>query len=214
MPILGRDCSARLDTHPVSTRRILGVRLAIPLVLIVATLVQFRYGILQRDRDGRGGLLEAQTDPTADLYGWDQVARRMNQLGLLDDPDTFVFTHYWYQSAHLAHALGLGHAVLCYNFDDPRGFAFWSRPGDWVGRDGILVVIGEHEAMARYYRRWFSHVELVADFWVERCAKPVRRIALYRCAAQRLAYPFAFDRAVQIARSPVGDGIEIERRSR
>ena len=163
---------------------------------------EYRYGWLQRDGRGGWGLVDTRTDPTLDLYGWDQVADRIKQLGLLDDPRTFVFTSYWYQSAHLAHALGRERPVLCYNADDPRGFAFWSRPEEWIGRDGILVVVGEIESWPRYFRRWFGSVEPVSDFWVERNGKPVRRIQLYRCLQQRVAFPFAMDRAERLARSP------------
>ena len=34
----------------------------------------------------RWGILDARTDPTLDLYGWDQVAERIRQLGLVEDP--------------------------------------------------------------------------------------------------------------------------------
>jgi dolichyl-phosphate-mannose-protein mannosyltransferase len=214
LPILGRNWSARLEKRPELTRRILAVCAAFSLVFLAFTIVEFRFGMLQRGHDGRGGLIEGRNDPTLDLYGWDQVAGRIKQLGLIDKPDTFVFTRYWYQSAQLAYALGREHAVLCYNADDPRGFAFWSRPEDWVGRDGILVVVGEPDAQSRYFGRWFTHVEMVSDFWVERCGKPVRRIGLYRCVQQRVAYPFALDRALQLARSPVPGDVDRERRSR
>ena len=36
-------------------------------------------------------------------------------------------------------------------------------------------MIGEIEAWPRYFGRWFSSVEPVSDFWVERNGKPVRR---------------------------------------
>jgi hypothetical protein len=163
-------------------------------------------GWLQRGRDGGWGLVDARTDPTLDLYGWNEVAARIKQLGLVDDPATFVFSHYWYQSAQLAYALGPQHPVVCYNEDDPRGFAFWSQPDDWVGRDAILVIVGEPDALPRprYFARWFEHVEPVAEFWVERQGKPVRRIELHRCARQRLAFPFALDRREQLAQSATG----------
>ena len=63
------------------------------------TIVEYRYGILQRDRDGRGGLIDAARDPTLDLYGWDQVAREIHSRGLVENPGTFLFTRFWYQSA-------------------------------------------------------------------------------------------------------------------
>src|SRR5207249_2284245 len=109
---------------------------------------------------------------------------------------------YWYQSAQMAYALGGTRPVLCYNAEDPRGFAFWSRPEDWVGRDGVLVLFGnEAEAVARIFSRWFAQVEPVSDFWVERGGKPVRRVRLYRCVQQRHPFPFGLDRPERIAQS-------------
>ena len=160
------------------------------MLFLAFTITEYRFGMLQRGRDGHDGLIDASRDPTLDLYGWDQVADEIQKRRLVENPGTFLFTHFWYQSAQLAHSLGGKHPVLCYNADDPRGFAFWSKPDDWVDHDGILVVVGEHEPWARYYRRWFTQVDPVSDFWVERYGKPVRRIAIYRCTRQRVAYPF------------------------
>jgi hypothetical protein len=167
--------------------------------LIGLTLFEYRTGWFQRG-NSRVGLLDARSDPTLDLYGWDQVATRIRGLGLIDDPRTFVFTRYWYQSAQLAYALEGSRPVLCYNSEDPRGFALWSRPEDGVGRDGVLVLVGsEAEPVARYFGRWFTDVIPVADFWVERSGKPVRRIQLCRCVGQRIAFPFGLEHSEPIA---------------
>jgi hypothetical protein len=202
LPILGRQWSARLESRPVPTRRFLAGCAGFSLVFLSLTIIEFRYGWLERGRDAGWGLVDARTDPTLDLYGWDQVATRIKQLGLVNDPNTFVFTRYWYQSAQLAYAMGPDHPVLCYNADDPRGFAFWSRPEEWIGRDGILVVVGEPDAQPRFFGRWFTTVVPITDFWVERNGKPVRRIELHRCIRQRVAYPFALDRDPQLALLP------------
>jgi hypothetical protein len=199
-PILGSKWATRLEQHPKSTRGLLSACGAFSIAILAFAIGEYRYGWLQRDGQGGWGLVDTRTDPTLDLYGWDQVADRIKQLGLVDDPRTFVFTSYWYQSAHLAHALGCNHEVLCYNADDPRGFAFWSRPDEWIGRDGILVVVGEIQSWPRYFARWFAAVEPVSDFFV---------IQLYRCRQQRLAFPFAMDRALRLARKPIkGDGTQ------
>jgi Dolichyl-phosphate-mannose-protein mannosyltransferase len=200
-PLLGSKWAARLAERPESTRRLLSAYVGFSLLILAVAIGQYRYGWLQRDEKGGWGLVDNRTDPTLDMYGWDKVADRIKQLGLLDDPRTFVFTSYWYQSAHLAHALGGTRDVLCYNSDDPRGFAFWSRPDEWIGRDGILVVVGEIETWPRYFRRWFGSVEPISDFWVERNGKPVRRIQLYRCRQQQLAFPFSMEQTERIAGS-------------
>jgi 4-amino-4-deoxy-L-arabinose transferase-like glycosyltransferase len=199
-PLLGRQWKLRLDARPRRARRLLAACVAFSLVLLAATIVQFHYGLLQRNRGHGWGVLDARSDPTLDLYGWEQVTDHMRKLRLLDDPRTFVFARYWYQSAQLAYALKGKHAVLCYNADDPRGFAFWSRPRDWVGRDGVMVTVGEPVGLDRYYVRWFTRIEQVADFWVERRGKPVRRIGLYRCTQQRVAYPYSLDPSERLAR--------------
>ncbi len=199
-PILGHGWAVRLENRPEKTRKLLFAAAGVSIVLIGVALTEYRYGWLQRGTNGGWGLVDTRTDPTLDLYGWDQVADRIEQLGLIDHPGSFVFSRYWYQSAQLAYALDKKCPVLCYNADDPRGFAFWSQPQESVGRDGILVVVGDPDAQARYYGRWFTHVERVADFWVERHGKPVRRITLYRCDQQRVAYPYGIDRAEMLAR--------------
>ena len=104
-PILGSKWAQRLEKRPNSTRRCLPRRRLFP---ARAGPRRGRISLWLAPRDGRGGwgLVDTRTDPTLDLYGWDQVADRIKQLGLLDDPKTFVFTSYWYQSAHFAHELG------------------------------------------------------------------------------------------------------------
>jgi hypothetical protein len=208
-PLLGQRWCGMVTTNPERTPRLLAGGAVWSCVVLAAALFQFHTGWFQHGEKGGFGIVDMQTDPTVDLYGWDQVAGRMKTLGLLDDPRTFVFTRYWYQSAQIAYALGTERPALCYNADDPRGFAFWSRPQDWVGRDGILITVNEPDNLdtrthgeAPYYARWFEHVEHVTDFWVERGGKPVRRVGLYRCVNQRLAYPFALDREERLAQLP------------
>ena len=199
-PILGRNWAARWERDPRPSRR-LAPYACLSLSLVLLTLVEFRTGWFQRGGGSSLGLLEARNDPTLDLYGWDQVADRIRRLGLVDDPRGFVFTRYWYQSAQIAYAMGNDRPVLCYNTEDSRGFAFWSRPEDWVGRDAVLVLVGDEPiAVARYFARWFTQVEPASEFWVERGGKPVRRIRLYRCAQQRVAFPFGLEHAVPVAR--------------
>jgi Dolichyl-phosphate-mannose-protein mannosyltransferase len=202
-PVLGRNWSRRLVDQPAPSFRLMAACAGFSVLFLAFTVVEHRYGWVQRDRDGRWGLVDVRTDPTIDLYGWDEVAARIKELGVLDDPNTFVFTRYWYQSAQVAYALGPAHQVLCYNADDPRGFAFWSKPQDWVGRDAILVTVGQPDGQERYFARWFAHVEPVKRFWVERGGKPVRRVELFRCTRQRVAFPFSYDRGERLARLPV-----------
>ena len=199
-PILGRAWTERLESRPEAGRRRLALYAGLWLTLVSLTLVEFRTGLFQRSEATPWGILSERTDPTLDFYGWDQVAERLRRLNLIDDPGTFLFTRYWYQSAQLSYALDGRQPALCYNSDDPRGFAFWSCPEDWIGHDGILILVGDEPGViARYFRRWFPRVEEASEFWVERNGKPVRRIRLFKCSRQRTPYPFALDRESRLA---------------
>ena len=101
----------------------------------------------------RGRAPAIKADPTVDMVGWDQVGDELRRRGLVDDPATFLFTRNWFTQR----PSGLRHPrervpVLCYNHKDARSFAFWSRPEDWVGRDGILVSFDEARVRARLLR--------------------------------------------------------------
>ena len=149
-PVLGLSWHRHLVRRPAPASRWLAIAVVFPIVILGLTILEHHTGCFQRGGNLRWGLIDARTDPTADLYGWDEVALRLEQLGVLDDPNTFLFTRAWYQSAQLAHAIRLKLPVLCYNIDDPRGFAFWSKPGQWVGRDAILLLINDE------FTRWRS----------------------------------------------------------
>ena len=163
-----------------------------PVAMLGLTVLEHHTGCFQRGGSLRWGLFDARTDPTGDLYGWEQVADRLEKLGVLDDPGTFLFTRTWYQSAQVAHAIRLKRPVLCYNIDDPRGFAFWSKPAQWVGHDGILLMINDELIPVTFYRRWFEDLVPLADFTIERGGRPFRRVQAFRLVHQLAAFPFDF----------------------
>jgi hypothetical protein len=191
-PALGRQWNVRIAASPVATRRWLTAGGAFTLLLLAVTLLEHRTGFLQRGGGAWWGILDARTDPTGDMYGWDEVADQLHKRGILDDPDSFLFTRTWYQSAQVAHATHGKRPVLCYNIDDPRGFAFWSKPAEWVGRNGIYLLINEEFVPATFYRRWFRDRAELADFWIERGGRPFRHVRAIKFRDQFAAFPFDF----------------------
>lgn len=191
-PMLGRSIAVRAVERPRRTRRRLLLAGAFPLVLAALVVGHSRYGWLQRGEEGGFGVVTMETDPTADGYGWGQVADRLDRLGLLDDPRVFLFTRTWFNSAHLARATAMRRPVVCYNLDDPRGFAFWSEPEQWVGLDGVLIMVNEDYTPFTSYLRWFESCEALDDFWVERAGKPIRRVRIFRLNNQVAALPYQY----------------------
>lgn len=191
-PSLGLLWQTQLEDRPRRTRRALALAGLFPAFMLCLTILEFHTGCLQRGGSSSWGVLDVRADPTADLYGWDQVADRLQALGILDDPNTFLFTRTWYQSAQVAHATRLRRPVLCYNIEDPRGFAFWSQPASWVGHDGILLLINESYMPDTFYRRWFQAATPLAEFNVERGGKTIRTVRVIRLDHQLATFPFVF----------------------
>ena len=109
-----------------------------PVLLAALVSAQARFGLLEDSQGRLLGLIAPKHDPNADRICWDQVASELERRGLLDEPRTFLFTDSWDRSAGLALATRGKAPVACYHLE-PRSYSFWSRPEDWVGRDGIFV---------------------------------------------------------------------------
>jgi hypothetical protein len=205
-PMLGLSWQHLLVRRPVAGSRCLAAAAVFSVTFLGMTILEHHTGCFQR-RGVRGwSPIDARTDPTADLYGWDQVAAHLQQLGVLDEPNTFLFTRVWYQSAQLAHATKMKCPVLCYNIDDPRGFAFWSRPGQWVGQNAVLLLINEEFIPVAFYARWFDEAVPLADFTIDRGGKPLRHVQAYRMIHERIAFPFDFSPERNAARDRLRAG--------
>jgi 4-amino-4-deoxy-L-arabinose transferase-like glycosyltransferase len=189
-PLLGRAWADRLATDPRRMKRRLMLLALLPVALVGAISEQARSGWLQKDGHGPLGLIPAAIDPTLELFGWDQVARELERRGLLDQPETFLFTGHWYLSGQLAFAIHQRSPVLCYRAGDARGFAFWSRPEEWVGRDGILVALDHRSTEPACFERWFTRIEPLGQFPILRAGVPVRTVRLFRCVCQIRPFPF------------------------
>ncbi|WP_435009337.1 ArnT family glycosyltransferase [Tundrisphaera lichenicola] len=184
-PLLGRAWEARYRLDPSKMGRRLAIAGAVPLLIAVFMVAEYRTGMLQKAG------LTAKVDPTVDMYGWDQVAAELDRRGMLDDPGSFLFTRNWISSGQLAFATrASGVPVLCYNHKDARSFAFWSRPEDWVGHDGILVSFSEIAYEPACYERFFERIEPAGSFEIARAGGPIRKVRLFRCTRQLVAFPF------------------------
>ena len=189
IPLLGRQWAEGLEARPASQRWWLSAATVTPVVLGTMVFAQARFGLLE---DGRGrllGLIAPKYDPTVELICWDQVAGELGRRGLLDDPKTFLFTDSWDRSARLAFATRGKTPVACYNVE-PRSYGFWSRPEDWVGRDGIFVEDERRPGRLAQYGQFFKKYEPIGTAKVVRKGTLVREVYLYRGTCQTWAFPF------------------------
>jgi hypothetical protein len=192
LPALGERWRAlSLNSPPLFRKKMIAAS-AFPLFLLGLTLLEWKTGVLQGDSSHDWGVVTRRTDPTADLYGWNELSDRLQALGVLDEPNTFLVTRNWYQSAQVAHATRMKRPVLCYNIDDPRGFAFWDRPEQFVGKDAVFLIIDEEHLPISFYSRWFEHSTQLDDFTITRNGKPIRHVQAFRLSRQIASFPFDF----------------------
>ena len=184
-------------TNP--TRARLGLRFmsVAVLLLVVAVWVHIHFGLAH----------PPGKDPTDDVAGWKSVAAELEARGLLADPSRFLITSRWYDSGQLAFAVRNRLPVVCYNSLDARGFAFWSKPDDWVGKSGYFVLVNnfddvrghsdpaapeEAEQVTKELREFFASVTLAAEFPMTRGGRPWREVRVFRCDTQLTPYPFTY----------------------
>ena len=192
IPLLGSALVVRLETQRTRTIRALGFMTAFPAVLALLFVIQADFGLFQ---DGKGkllGMIPAKADPTVDTIRWNQIADELGRRGLLDDKNTFLFTDCWRFSAELAMATHRALPVACYH-RDARSFTFWSKPQDWVGRDGIFVSVADGLISADHYAPWFRSIELIEEFPVVRRGVPLQTVKLYRCSGQTAPFLFGYN---------------------
>lgn|GEM_PF-126310 len=190
-PLLGEALLKRLEIAPVRARREIVAIAITPAMLAFVFVIQAQSGLFQ-DKQGRlFGLLPPSADPTIDTVRWNQIARELKTRGLLNEPNTYLFTDYWLFSAELAMATQKPWSVACFN-RDARSFTFWSDPTEWVGRDGIFVKVDNTYTEALSYSPWFTRIEPLAEFPIVRAGVPLQTVRLYRCVRQTDLFPFGY----------------------
>jgi hypothetical protein len=180
--ILGARWADLAQARPLFMRRRISLMAGAALALILAIVVQGRFGLVTFPTK----------DPCFEFSGWDSVSQELRERGLTDQPDTFIFTRHWEESGHLAFALRNQATVLCYNNEDARGFAYWSRPEQWLGKDGILVSMDNDARHPREFERYFEHIDLLTTFPMTRGGKPFRNVRVFRCSHQVAPFPFTY----------------------
>jgi 4-amino-4-deoxy-L-arabinose transferase-like glycosyltransferase len=183
-PLLGAAWANWANIAPNWSRRKIGDMVALTLVVAVAGIAQARYGLVHFP--GK--------DPMTDMSGWESVGRELEARGFTAEPHTFMFTPDWYNSGQVAFAIRERVPVLCYNAGDARGFAFWSRPEQWLGWNGLLITTADSPANLSYYSLFFERVEPAGEFAMTRSGNPFRTMRVYRCVNQRHPFPFTYEK--------------------
>lgn len=188
-PLVGALWARNSVGDPQLVRRWVVFMSAAVVLLAVLFASQARFGVIE---------FPWESDPAREISGWESVGRQLKARHHLDAPNMFLITSHWYESGQLAFSIRNRRPVVCYNESDARGFAYWSRPEDWVGKDGLLITVEETPNLD-LYRPYFRSIELIDTFSMTRCGKPFRPVQVHLCKRQLRPFPFTY-RKQDIAR--------------
>ncbi len=76
--------------------------------------------------------------------------------------------------------------------DDFRGFAFWSRADEWVGKDGLYITISrfnDKKDLTDKYRTYFSSLQAIATVPIRRGGAVTETIYVYQGKTLLKPYP-------------------------
>jgi 4-amino-4-deoxy-L-arabinose transferase-like glycosyltransferase len=185
-PLAGARWAELHARHRRWVRAMLAVWVAGEAVVLAGLLVQVNTGRLPLPR-----VIDYEMKHYS---GWESVADELTARGVPDEPGVFVVTNHWEHAGQLGFALRDRCPVTCYHSFDARGFAFWSRPEEYVGRTGYLVVLDQFDEgrLLAEYGSYFERVTPFAEFPMTRGDEPFRPVRVYRCERGTRPYPFDF----------------------
>ena len=159
---------------------------AAELAILAAILVQVKTGVIP--------VPSGFIDETRAFSGWESVVEKLEERGIPPEPGAFLVTNSWDDSAQLAFVLRGRVPVACFHSFDARGFAFWSRPDDYLGRTGYMVLVDQPDEadIFRQFSYFFTTMTKCDEFPMTRGGVPFRTVRVYRCETQLLPYPFDY----------------------
>ncbi len=182
---------------------LLGSQIAIATLLLVL-LLQVTTGIFQKPGQSAllGGFVSPKDDPSAtELIDIQQLRQGFANSPIFKEAlqkSSFIFTNRYYLGGPIAMSLKPISEIPITCFDignDLRGFAFWSKPNQWLGKDALYVTteafISRTDLMASY-RNHFDSLNEIETISIRRGGEVVNVIHIYQAKNLLKPYPRAY----------------------
>ncbi len=193
--LLGEQTSRWQHHAPKTVRRWLqGSAIAVATLATVG-LLHIGYGIFQKPgTNAVFPIWEVQADPSTQLLDIQQLRR-----GILESPfqevlqnSSFIFTNDFFVGGQLGMALATAtdRPVTCFSAD-LRGFAFWSRPDEWLGKNALYITTERFQLKSGTadYAPYFQSIELVGKIPMQRGGVATEVFLVYHAKTLLKPYP-------------------------
>ncbi len=170
----------------------------LPLLLI--GLLHVHLGLVQKGGDAAiaGGFWEAKDDPSTQMIDIVQLRQAFVDSPKLKEElqkADFVFSNSFFVAGQIGMAIEpLGKKVTCLDAD-LRGFAYWSKAQDFVGKTSLFITSEQFMKDERFpdplvkYQDYFQSLEKIADIPLKRGGQAVQIFPVYRASPMLKPYP-------------------------
>lgn len=198
-PLLGYQAFRWQQRAPQATKRWLQGSAVTIAILMLFTLAHISGGILQKPGQYSlfGGFISPESDPSIELVDIKQLRQ-----GFIDSPELsaalknadFVFSNRFHLAGHIGMALyPLNNTpITCFDKRDLRGFAFWSKPDQWLGGNALYVTTDKFargEDPAAEYSPYFEQFTKLGEVSIWRNGVIVDRFHVFQGINQLKPYP-------------------------
>jgi 4-amino-4-deoxy-L-arabinose transferase-like glycosyltransferase len=181
---------------------------SVPIVaLMLIALMHIHSGIFQKDGDRAilGGFWEAKSDPSTEMIDLVQLRQGFKDSPVLSAAlakSDFVFSNNFFVSGQVGMAIApLGQKpITCFD-QDLRGFAYWSKAEDWVGKNALYISAelfqepfieqsaGLLPTIVSKYSSYFEAIDKVGEVPIKRGGETVQKFHVYRATKMLRPYP-------------------------
>lgn len=170
---------------------LIGSAVTVTLLLLLG-LGHSSFGILQKPGGWFGGVIPLEQDGTTQMIDIQQLRQAFQQPPLQQALQTndFLFTNQIFIAGQVAMAITplSSLPITCFS-TDPRGFAFWSTPTDWLEQNALYVTSARFEQEgSEAWTDYFASMRLIAEVPIQRAGVQVETFRVFQ--ATRLLEPY------------------------
>ena len=196
--LLGQQATSwQKRSHRWVKRWLNGSTIVIGTALLLA-LLHVTTGTLQKPSQYAllGGFVPPKDDPSTELIDIQQLRRGFVESPVLStalENSRFIFTNGYYLGGSIGMALmpTFHKPITCFSLD-MRGFAFWSRPEQWLGKDALYVTISrfqQKKELTAEFRGYFSSLEEIGTVPIRRGGAVTEVFYVYQAKTLLKPYP-------------------------
>jgi 4-amino-4-deoxy-L-arabinose transferase-like glycosyltransferase len=170
--------------------------LAVIILLLSIAISHITLGTLQSsDKPSNFGILPIATDPSTQIFDIQQLRQGLvsdSKLNTALNNTDFVFTNRYYLGGQIGMAIEpiFHKPITCFD-SNPRSFAFWSQPQQWVGKNAIYLGTKAAEVdvdVVNLYPSYFKKITKLGEIPIRRGGVVIQTFSIYQ--AENMLKPF------------------------